>query len=166
MSTKIKIGISACLLGNNVRYDGGNKLDQHLIDTFGPIVEWVPICPEAESGMSVPREPMQLVSDKEKVRLITIETKKDMTDMLLRWTKEKLKHLDQEGVHGFIFKARSPSCGVHDTELFSLSGQSIGIGAGLLAEAVRNHFPPLPIEDEECLRDPVISERFHARILA
>jgi len=165
MPTKIKIATSACLLGNNVRYDGGHKLDQHLIQTLGPLVEWVPICPEAESGMSIPREPMQLVSDKEKVRMITIETKQDMTDMLLRWTAEKLKHMKQEGIRGFIFKARSPSCGVHDTELFSLSGQSIGIRVGLFAEAAGKYFPSLPVEDEECLRDPGIRKRFLARIL-
>ena len=166
MPTKIKIGISACLLGNNVRYDGGNKLDQRLIDAVGPHVEWVPICPEKESGMSVPREPMQLVSDAGKVTLITIETKVDRTDMLARWTREELKRLEQEGVRGFIFKARSPSCGVHDTELFSRSGQSIGTGAGLFSEAVRHYFPVLPVEDEECLRDPRIRERFLERIMA
>jgi len=165
MPNKIKIGISSCLLGNNVRYDGGNKLDRHLIDTIGPLVEWVPVCPEVESGMSVPREPMQLVNNEETIRLITIETGRNLTDVLLRWTSEKLKLLEQEGIRGFIFKARSPSCGVHDTELFSLSGKSIGTRAGLFAEAVKNYFSSIPIEDEESLRDPGIRELFLARTM-
>jgi uncharacterized protein YbbK (DUF523 family) len=88
MPNKIKNGISSCLLGNSVRDDGVNKLDQYLIDTFGPFIEWVPICPEVESGMSVPREPMQLVKDAEKTRLITIETRKDVADVLMRWVGE------------------------------------------------------------------------------
>src|SRR5574341_910734 len=137
MANKIKLGISSCLLGNNVRFDGGNRFDQHLMDTFGPFVEWVPICPEVEAGLTVPREPMQLVVDGGKTRLITIETGKDLTDVLMRWAEGKAKHLEREGVRGFIFKARSPSCGVHDTELFSSSGEPIGVGAGLFAEAVK-----------------------------
>ncbi len=165
MIETIKLGISSCLLGNNVRYDGVNKLDQYLMDTFGRFVEWVPVCPEVEAGLSVPREPMQLVADDSRTRLITIATKQDRTDVLMRWTEGKLKHLEQEGVCGFIFKARSPSCGIHDAELFSTSGESIGARAGLFAEAIKNRFPLLPVEDEERLRDPGVRERFRARIL-
>lgn len=166
MSKKIKIGISSCLLGNNVRYDGGNKLDQYLIDTLGRMVIWVPICPEVESGLPVPREAMQLVADGPRICLITIETKQDRTDVLTRWREEKLKRLKQEGVRGFVFKARSPSCGVHDAELFSTSGASICRRPGLFAKSVISGFPALPVEDEERLRDPAVREEFLARILA
>jgi uncharacterized protein YbbK (DUF523 family) len=165
MPAIIKLGISSCLLGNNVRYDGGNKLDQYLIDTFGRFIEWVPVCPEVEAGLSVPREPMQLVTDGLRTRLFTIETRKDLTDVLARWTEGKLEQMEQEGVCGFVFKARSPSCGVHDAELFSASGESIGARAGLFAEAIKNRFPSLPVEDEEGLRDSVVREQFLARIL-
>ena len=168
MKTKqtIKLGISSCLLGNNVRYDGGHKLDQYVLDTFGRIAEWVPICPEVASGMPVPRRPMQLVGDVAKPRLITIETRIDRTDELTRWIGIKLRELEQAGLRGFVFKARSPSCGVHDTELFSDSGKSVGIRAGLFAEAVMSRFPLVPVEDEETLRDPDIRGRFIARIMA
>lgn len=166
MPKKIKIGISSCLLGNNVRYDGGNKLDQYLIDTLGRMVIWVPICPEVESGLPVPREAMQLVAIGPRICLITMETKQDRTDVLTRWAEEKLKRLEQEGVSGFVFKARSPSCGVHDAELFSSSGASLGRRAGLFAKSVISSFPALPVEDEERLRDPVVREEFLAHILA
>ncbi|OGW52855.1 MAG: hypothetical protein A2Z46_07855 [Nitrospirae bacterium RBG_19FT_COMBO_55_12] len=162
---KIKLGISSCLLGENVRYDGGNKLDQYLMDTFGHIVEWAPFCPEVEAGLFVPREPMQLVREARGTRLITIETKQDRTDILTRWAERKLKQLEQEGIRGFVFKARSPSCGVRDAELFSSAGTSIGIRAGLFSEAFMIRFPSLPVEDEERLRDPGIKEKFLERIL-
>lgn len=166
MSKKIKIGISSCLLGNNVRYDGGNKLDQYLIETLSRLVIWVPICPEVESGLPVPREAMQLVVDGQRIRLTTIETKQDRTEVLTRWAEEKLKRLEQDGIRGFVFKARSPSCGVHDAELFSTSGASLGWRAGLFAKSVISSFPALPVEDEERLRDPAVREEFLARILA
>lgn len=163
---KIKIGISSCLLGNNVRYDGGNKLDRCLLDTLGQVVEWVPVCPEVEAGLPVPREPMQLVADGPRTRLIAVETKQDRTATLTRWAGKKIKQLEQESVCGFVLKARSPSCGVHDAEIVSNTGESIGTGAGLFAQALMGRFPSLPVEDEERLRDPAVREVFVARILA
>lgn len=166
MPNKIKIGISSCLLGNNVRYDGGHKLDLSLRDTLERIVEWVAVCPEVEAGLPVPREPMQLVGEAAKPHLITIETKIDRTDDLTLWAARKLKQLEKQGISGFVFKARSPSCGVRDAQLFSTSGDSLGGRAGLFAEIVMNLFPSLPVEDEERLRDPDIREQFLARLLA
>jgi len=165
MTKKIKIVISFCLLGRNVRYNGGNKLDQYLIDTFGRIVEWVPICPEVEAGLPVPREPMQLVADHLRTCLITLDTKQDRTDVLALWTEKKLKRLEQEGIRGFVLKARSPSCGVRNAPFFSPSGEVLGAGDGFFAKAVRNHFPSHPVEDEERLRDPDARERFLRRLV-
>ncbi len=165
MSETVKLCISSCLLGNNVRYDGGNKLDQYLMDALGPVVEWVPVCPEVEAGLPVPREPMQLVADGPRTRLITVETKQDRTGVLFHWLETKMKQLEQEGIRGFVLKARSPSCGVGDAELFSVSGESVGKRTGLFAEAVRVHFPSLPVEDEERLRNPAVRDEFLARIL-
>lgn len=160
MHETIKIGISSCLLGNNVRYDGGNKLDKGLLDSFDGIVTWVPICPEVESGMSVPREPMQLVGDIARPRLFTIETGRDRTDELLHWIEIKMRELEHQGISGFVLKARSPSCGVRSTELFSSLGTPAGVLSGLFAEAVLKSFPSLPVADEEGLRDPGARERF------
>jgi uncharacterized protein YbbK (DUF523 family) len=156
----IKLGISSCLLGNNVRYDGGNKFEQYLSDAFGPFVEWTPVCPEVEAGLSVPREPMQLVADGGQTRLITFDTKRDRTEILIRWINEKIEELRRQDIRGYVFKARSPSCGVHDAEFFSASGASLGRRPGLFAEALMSCFPSLPVEDEERLRDPAVREKF------
>ncbi len=161
---KIKIGISSCLLGNAVRYDGGNKLDQYLRETLGQFVEWVAICPEVEAGLSVPREPMQLIDEGARTRLITVETGRDQTDLLMRWAGMAMERLEQEGVRGFIFKARSPSCGVRDTPFFSAAGEIVGVRAGLFALAVMNRFPSLPVDDEERLRDSRVREEFLRRV--
>jgi uncharacterized protein YbbK (DUF523 family) len=161
---KIKIGISSCLLGNAVRYDGGHKFDHYLRDTFGQFVEWVAICPEVEAGLSVPREPMQLITDGIRTRLITVETGRDQTDLLTRWAGIAMKRLEQERVRGFVFKARSPSCGVRDTPFFSAAGEIVGERAGLFAETVMNRFPSLPVEDEERLRDSRVREEFLKRV--
>jgi uncharacterized protein YbbK (DUF523 family) len=109
---------------------------------------------------------MQLVATARGYAFITIETKQDRTDVLTRWREEKLKRLKQEGIRGFVFKARSPSCGVYDAELFSTSGASICRRPGLFTKSVISSFPALPVEDEERLRDPAVREEFLARILA
>jgi len=165
MHTKIKLGISSCLLGNNVRYDGGSRLDRDLLDRVGGDVEWVPFCPEVGAGLPVPREPMQLVGDETRPRMVTIGTRQDRTDAVLAWTERMLMRLEQEGIQGLVLKARSPSCGVHDAELFSGSGRSLGFRAGLFAAAVLERFPDLPVEDAERLHDRTAREAFLARIL-
>ncbi len=165
MSGKIKVGISACLLGGHVRYDGGHKLDPYLRDMLGQTIEWVPVCPEVESGLPVPREAMQLVAGPEGVRLVTIETGIDHTDRLAAWTREKLAELEGQDLRGFVLKARSPSCGVHDAPIVGPSGVA-GRGPGLFTEALTRRFPILVLEDEGTLRDPVLREAFMKRIRA
>ena len=166
MPGKIKIGVSSCLLGNAVRYDGGHKLDLYLRDTLGKLVEWVPICPEVEAGLTVPREPMQLAGDRAAPRLLTIQTGIDHTERLARWAHARLVLLEKEELCGFVFKARSPSCGVHDTQITTPSGGTAGPGPGLFAAAFMRWFPSLPIEDEERLRLASIREGFIKSIFA
>ncbi len=163
---KIKIGISSCLLGNNVRYDGGNKLDPYLRDELGQIIEWVPLCPEADSGLPVPREAMQLVAGPEGVRLVTIETGIDHTGRLADWAQKKVEELEEQDLRGFVFKARSPSCGLSDAPVVGPSGPVAGRGPGLFAAAFMQRLPFLPVEDEGRLRDPVLREIFVGRIFA
>ena len=158
----IKICISSCLLGNNVRYDGGNKLDQALLDAFGGDVEWVPICPEVDAGLSIPREPMQLIADGRKVRCVTIETKQDMTDVITGWAERRLRDLESEAIRGYVFKARSPSCAMRDAPVSRLS--DVILGAGVFARALMRRYPLLPVADEDHLRDPAMRERFRKRI--
>jgi uncharacterized protein YbbK (DUF523 family) len=165
MTTKIKIGISSCLLGRNVRYDGGHRLDPYLKDTLGQVVDWVPVCPEVEAGLSVPREAMQLVSGPDTTRLVTIETRIDHTGRMTQWVRRELAWLSGQGLSGFVFKARSPSCGVRDAEIVNASGRAAK-GAGLFAAAIAARFPALPLEDEGRLQDPLVRESFLERARA
>jgi uncharacterized protein YbbK (DUF523 family) len=160
MKDKRKIGISSCLLGNNVRYDGGSRLDQYLRDTFGQDVEWVPVCPEVEAGLGVPREAMHLLGDRAAPRLVTIRTGIDYTDQLMRWAQDKLYLLSQLDIRGFVLKARSPSCGVRDAELVTSAGTPIGRTAGLFAAALMLRFPDMPVDDEDRMRDDTVQKIF------
>jgi uncharacterized protein YbbK (DUF523 family) len=166
MTGKIKIGVSSCLLGNVVRYDGGHKLDLYLRDILGQIVEWVPVCPEVEAGLTVPREPMQLSGDPAAPRLVTIQTGIDHTERVARWAHARLVQLEKADLCGFVFKARSPSCGVHDTKITASSGGMAGLGPGLFAAAFMLRFSSLPVEDEERLRLTSIREDFIESIFA
>jgi len=150
---KVKIGISSCLMGNKVRYDGGDKLDRFLADTLGRYADFVPVCPEVEMGLPVPREPMRLEGDAGKPRLVTIETDIDYTDRMTVWAEGRLSELEKEGLCGFIFKARSPSCAVDGA-------------AGLFARAFMERFPMIPVVDEERLRDNGIMDEFIERMSA
>ncbi len=164
MADKIKLGISSCLLGNDVRYDGGNKLDPNLRDTFGQFVEWIPVCPEVESGLPVPREAMRLVGDPDTPRLVTRFSGVDHGDRVIRWAKKKLLHLEKTGICGFVFKSRSPSCGLEDAKIQYGSGAVHCKGAGIFAKMFMNRFPFLPAEDEEGMRNAVYRENFVERI--
>jgi len=164
MANTIKIGISSCLLGSSVRYDGGHRLDHYLKNTLGRFIEWVPICPEVECGLAVPREPMRLVEDHGALRLITIKTEQDKTSAFSRWSRIRLKQPASADISGFVFKARSPSCGVCDTTIVDPSGRVIKKGAGLFVAAVSNHWHCIPLEDEGRLRDPGIRENFIERV--
>ncbi|MFZ5775188.1 MAG: YbgA family protein [Thermodesulfobacteriota bacterium] len=166
METLISIGISACLAGEQVRYDGGHKRDPFLMETLGPFVRFVPVCPEFECGLGVPREPMRLVGDPARPRLVTIHTKVDLTERMEAWAERKVVELEQENLHGFIFKSRSPSSGMERVKVYSASGEGSPQhkGVGLFARAFMDHFPLLPVEDEGRLHDPALRENFITRI--
>lgn len=166
MKRRIKIGISSCLLGEKVRYDGGHKLDSSLTTTFGPFVEWVPVCPEVESGLPVPREAMRLTGEPDNPRLVTIHTGIDHTDRIVKWSREKVELLKCEALVGFIFKSKSPSSGMRDIEVCMPSGERTGFGVGIFARIFMNALPFLPVEDEDRLRDPVLRENFIKKVFA
>jgi len=105
---KIKLGISTCLLGEPVRYDGGHRLDRYLRDVLGPHVEYVAVCPEVECGLPVPRESMRLEGDPQASRLVTTRTRIDHTDRMIEWAKRRVRELETESLCGFIFKANFP----------------------------------------------------------
>lgn len=161
---KITLGISSCLLGNKVRYDGGDKLDRFLTDTLGNYVDWVPVCPEAACGLGIPREIMALEGDPGSPRIRTVWTGIDHTARLKRWIKGELKVLEGIDISGFVFKARSPSCGVRDTKVFDAKCRVRSRGPGLFTRSVIERFPFLPVEDEGRLHDPAIRENFIERV--
>lgn len=163
----IKLGISSCLLGNTVRYDGGHKQDHFLTDTLGRFVAWVPVCPEVECGLSVPREAMRLVGDPQTSLLLTIKTRIDHTHRMKMWVEEKLDELSRENLSGYIFKSRSPSCGMERIKVYDPeSGIPGKTGSGIFAAAFMSRFPLLPVEDEGRLHDPHLRENFIARVFA
>jgi uncharacterized protein YbgA (DUF1722 family)/uncharacterized protein YbbK (DUF523 family) len=164
MEDKIKLGISSCLLGENVRYDGGHKLDHYLKDTLGKYVDWVPVCPEVEMGLTVPREPMRLVGDAADPRLVTTRTGIDYTDRMKRWAAIKLDMLSDMGLHGFIFKSKSPSSGMKGVKVYGTSGVPSKTGVGIFAREFTVRFPLIPVEDDGRLQDSSIRENFIERI--
>lgn len=164
-STPIRIGISACLLGQNVRYDGGHQHDRFLTGTLGRFVTYVPVCPEVECGLLVPREAMRLVGTVDAPRLLTISTKKDITEQMQSWARKRVRELEAEDLCGFIFKSKSPSSGMERVKVYNeQSGVPMHNGVGMFARAFMEHFPLLPCEEEGRLHDPVLRENFIERI--
>jgi len=163
---KIRLGISACLLGEPVRFDGGHQWDRFITDTLGKYVEFVPVCPEVECGLGVPREAMRLVGDPEAPRLVTIRTKIDLTDRMVNWARNRVGELEQEDLGGFIFKSKSPSSGMERVRVYpeSAQGSPVTRGVGMFARIFMEHFPLLPVEEEGRLHDPVLRENFIERI--
>ena len=165
-TTLPRIGISQCLLGDNVRYDGGHKLDSVLIETLGRYVEWVPVCPEVEIGLGTPREPMRLVGDLDAPRLVTINTGVDHTEAMNRFARKRVRELEALNLSGFVFKSASPSCGISGVSLLNAQGVETHDGVGLFARAFMTHFPLIPVEEEGQLHDPQVLKNFLERVLA
>lgn len=161
---KIRLGISACLLGEKVRYDGGHKLDRYLTDVLGKYVEYVPVCPEVEAGFGVPREAMHLEGDPHAPRLVTRNTRRDLTEPMLAWATKRVVELEAHNLCGFIFKSRSPSSGMERIPVYNAKGMPVKKGVGLFARAFMEHFPLLPVEDEGRLHDLHLRENFIERV--
>ncbi len=158
---KPRIGVSLCLLGEEVRYDGGHKKDPFLTEILSPYVEWMPVCPEMEIGMGVPRESVQLVNSDSSIRMLGVRSRKDWTDPMIAFSSLRAKQL--HGLHAFIFKKDSPSCGMERVRVYS--GKSVTKnGRGIFADAVIRTHPLLPVEEEGRLHDPVIRENFVERM--
>ena len=164
MQTKIRLGVSACLLGENVRFDGGHKLDRFITDTLGQFVEYVPVCPEVECGLPVPREAMRLVGDPANPRLVTSRTQVDHTERMVAWARKQVPELESEGLCGCIFKSNSPSSGMERVRVYDANGVPSKSGVGIFARVFMEHFPLLPVEDEGRLHDMKLRENFIERV--
>jgi uncharacterized protein YbgA (DUF1722 family)/uncharacterized protein YbbK (DUF523 family) len=162
---QIKIGVSSCLLGEKVRFDGGHKHDPYITETLGEFFSFVSVCPEVECGMPVPREAMRLEGNPENPRLVTNKTFKDMTEQMMKFSVLKNAELKSADLCGFIFKKDSPSSGLHRVKVYN-SGAPAKNGRGLFAAVVVKTFPLLPVEEEGRLHDAAIRENFIERVFA
>jgi uncharacterized protein YbgA (DUF1722 family)/uncharacterized protein YbbK (DUF523 family) len=162
----VRLGISACLLGEQVRFDGGHKRDAFLTETFGRFVEWVPVCPEDECGFGTPREAMRLVRIEQGVRLLTVQTGIDLTASLERYSRSRVVALAREGLSGYVLKKDSPSCGLERVKVYDRRGSPARSGRGLFAAALVEAFPHLPVEEEGRLADPRLRDNFVERVFA
>ncbi|WP_029894052.1 YbgA family protein [Desulfohalovibrio reitneri] len=164
MPDTIKLGVSSCLLGNNVRYDSGHQLDRWIHDELGRFVEFVPVCPEVESGLPIPREAMRLVGDPDNPRLVGRRSGEDFTERVRGFSREVLPRLADEDLCGFIFKAKSPSSGMERVKVYTEQGMPDPKGVGIFAREFMDRFPLLPVEDDGRLHDPRLRENFIERV--
>ena len=164
MDDRPRVGISACLLGDRVRYDGGHKRDAFLTGTLAARVRFVRVCPEVEAGFGAPREPMELRATAAGRALIVVDSGRDVTDTMRHWAAARVGALAAERLDGFVLKSRSPSCGIDDVPVY---GEVLDPnGRGLFAAALIARFPSLPIEDEARLVNPIARDGFVERVFA
>lgn len=164
---KPRLGVSACLLGKNVRYDGGHKRDPFCVDVLGAFVEWVPVCPEVEVGMPVPRPTIRLVGKAEAPRLVAERSGQDWTEPMRAWAEARVEALAREDLSGFVLKKDSPSCGMTRVRVHRpKGGPPSRDGTGAFARVLTARLPLLPVEEEGRLHDPALRESFIERIFA
>jgi len=166
LESAITIGVSSCLLGHKVRYDGGHKHDHYISDTLGRFFRFLPVCPEVECGMTIPREAMRLEGDPDSPRLVSSRSRIDKTEQMRSYCERRVRELGNEELCGFIFKKNSPSSGLFRVKVYAGSGMPAKNGRGLFAAAMARHFPLLPLEEEGRLNDPAIRENFIERVFA
>jgi len=162
----LTLGVSSCLLGQEVRFDGGHKRDRFVTDLLGRFAEWVPVCPELEAGMSVPRPAMRLVREGSEVRMVEIKSGRDHTKNMQRFTAKRVRGLRDLDLSGYVLKKDSPSCGMTRVKIYGEKGMPKREGRGLYAGVLLDTFPNLPVEDEGRLNDPRLRENFIERVFA
>jgi uncharacterized protein YbgA (DUF1722 family)/uncharacterized protein YbbK (DUF523 family) len=162
----IRLGVSSCLLGEEVRFDGGHKRDRFVTDLLGSFVEWVPVCPELEAEMGVPRPAMRLVREDEGLRLVEIRSGRDHTRRMERFATRRVRALRDLDLCGYVLKKDSPSCGMTCVKVYGDKGMPKRDGRGLYASTLIEAFPNMPVEDEGRLNDSGLRENFVERVFA
>ena len=167
MKNKIKIGVSSCLIGEKVRWNGDHKQNHFVREILANYFEYVSVCPEMEVGMGVPRETVALYGNLEKSRMISKKTQTDWTKPMEYYIKDRISSLEHENLCGYIFKSKSPSCGLGRVPVYAEFGSHrVRHGAGVFAKAFTNKFPLVPTEDEGRLNDPMIRENFIVKVFS
>lgn len=167
----IPVGISACVLGHEVRYNGGHKLDRFIRDTLGTYVRFIPVCPEVEIGLGIPRETLRLVrrgdNDGGSVRLVAPKSNADYTERMGSYARNRTRQMSKEYLCGYILQKGSPSCGMERVRVYGKPGVAPARnGRGLFAMELMLRFPNLPVEEDGRLNDAGLRENFVERIFA
>ncbi len=162
----IRVGLSSCLQGEKVRWDGGHKHDRYITDILGPYFEFVLVCPELEVGMGVPREPVHLEGSLEAPRMLGRKSGEDWTGRMNRFAERRVRQLAGLCLSGFILKKGSPSCGMERVPVRNESGMPSKQGRGLFAAVLLRRLPLLPVEEEGRLHDLRLRENFVVRVFA
>ena len=162
----IRLGISRCLLGDEVRFDGGHKRDGFLVDTLARYVEWVPVCPEVEVGMGIPREPIRLTGSADSPHLIAVTSGLDHTTSMERFSQRRVRELEDMDLSGYVFKKDSPSCGMERVRIYNPHDMPSRNGMGVFARAFMERFPLIPVEEEGRLNDPILRDNFIERVFS
>jgi uncharacterized protein YbgA (DUF1722 family)/uncharacterized protein YbbK (DUF523 family) len=162
----IRLGVSSCLLGNAVRYDGGHRRDAFVADRLGAFVEWIPVCPEIEVGMGTPRPTMQLLREGDEVRMREVASGRDHTRAMQRYAARRVRALRDLALCGFVLKKNSPSCGMTRVKVHGDRKAPAKGSRGLFASQLMRADPNLPVEDEDRLKDPKLRENFIERVFA
>lgn len=162
----IRLGISTCLLGEKVRFDAGHKKDAYLTDVLGEYFEWVPVCPELEVGMGVPREPVRLLGAPEAPRMVGVKSEKDWTVAMNDYAADRVASLRDLHLSGYIVKSDSPSCGMARVKVYGKSGIPAKNGRGLYTKVLMEAYPLIPVEEEGRLNDPGLRENFIVRVFS
>jgi len=160
----IRVGVSSCLLGQEVRFDGGHKRDRYLTDILGTFFDWVPVCPEMELGLGAPRESLRLVGEPARPRLVFSKTGGDLTDEMQFWSNRRLDQLARHDLSGYILKSDSPSCGMERVRVYGAGGMPAKTGVGIYGRVLLDRFPFLPVEEEGRLHDLPLRENFITRV--
>jgi len=162
----LRLGVSSCLLGSEVRHDGGHRRSPFLTDVLGPLVEWVPVCPEVEVGMGIPRPTLRLVRANDETRMVETNSGVDHTRRMDRYTTRRVRALRSLELCGYVLKKNSPSCGMERVKLYAEKGGSRRTGTGLYAARLLEAYPNLPVEEEDRLDDARLRENFIERVFA
>jgi len=164
---RLRVGVSSCLLGEKVRYNGGHKRNAFVVDTLSAWCDWIPVCPEFEMGLGAPRESLRLVGEAASPRLIAPASGTDHTAAMRRFNAARLKELEALDLHGFILKKDSPTCGLLRVRVWHESGGgNERRGVGLWARDLAERLPLLPVEEEGRLNDLALRENFIERVFA
>jgi len=163
---EIAVGVSACLLGDKVRFDGGHKRDGYVADTLGRYFRFVAVCPELDIGLGVPRETLRLVRTGNAIRMIAPASGTDHTATMRAYATRRVRQLRDLGLRGYILKKNSPSCGMTRVKTYTDGGMPAPSDRGLFADALMTVLPILPVEEEGRLNDPRLRESFIVRVFA